>query len=131
MDDVLIDALLHQHHLGNRNGSVFTTHAYDNIVKDLQEKFENPIDKQKVKNRIKTIKYNWSECYDVFKNGLSGFAWSLITKMWSAEPEVWESLIQVCSNLMLSFLFTYYKIIVKEVFVSDCPLSNARLCSSY
>ena len=93
--------------------------------------FRSPIDKQKVKNRIKTIKYNWSECYDVFKNGLSGFAWSLITKMWSAEPEVWESLIQVCSNLMLSFLFTYYKIIVKEVFVSDCPLSNARLCSSY
>ncbi|KAL0001825.1 hypothetical protein SO802_015606 [Lithocarpus litseifolius] len=94
MDDALIDALLHQHHLGNRNGSVFTTHAYDNIVKELQEKFEKPIDKQKVKNRIKTIKSNWSECYDVFKNGLSGFAWSPITKMWSAEPEVWESLIQ-------------------------------------
>ncbi|XP_050278990.1 uncharacterized protein LOC126720527 isoform X2 [Quercus robur] len=94
MDDALIDALLHQHHLGNRNGSVFTTHAYDNIVKELREKFEKPIDKQKVKNRIKTIKYNWSDCYDVFKNGLSGFAWSPITKMWSAEPEVWESLIQ-------------------------------------
>ena len=55
MDDVLIDALLHQQHLGNRNGSVFTTHPYDNIVKDLQEKFEKPIDKQKVKNRIKII----------------------------------------------------------------------------
>ena len=53
--DVLIDAPLHQHHLGNRNGSVFTTHPYDNIVKDLQEKFEKPIDKQKVKNRIKII----------------------------------------------------------------------------
>ena len=53
MDDVLIDALLHQHHLGNRNGSVFTTHAYDNIVKDLQEKFEKPIDKQKVKIALK------------------------------------------------------------------------------
>ena len=108
MDDVLIDALLHQHHLGNRNGSVFTTHAYDNIVKELQEKFEKPIDKQKVKNRIKTIKYNWSDCYDVFKNGLSGFAWSPITKMWSAEPEVWESLIQVCHSYSRSsrlFLF--------------------------
>ncbi|KAL4644628.1 hypothetical protein ACB092_02G178300 [Castanea dentata] len=93
MDDALIDALLHQHHLGNRNGSIFTTHAYDNIVKELQEKFEKPIDKQKVKNCIKTIKYNWSNCYDVFKNGLSGFAWSLVTKMCSVEPEVWESLI--------------------------------------
>ena len=44
MDDVLIDAILHQYHLGNRNGSVFTTHAYNNIVKDLQEQFEKPID---------------------------------------------------------------------------------------
>ncbi|XP_075675095.1 uncharacterized protein LOC142644350 [Castanea sativa] len=94
MDDALIGALLHQHHLGNRNGSVFTTCAYDNIVKELQKNFEKPIDKQKVKNRIKTIKYNWSDCYDVFKNGLSCFAWSPITKMWSAEPEVWERLIQ-------------------------------------
>ena len=76
----LDDVLLHQHHLGNRNGSVFTTHAYDNIVKELQENFEKPIDKQKVKNHIKTIKYNWSDCYDVFKNGLSGFASSPITK---------------------------------------------------
>ena len=93
MDDALIDVLLHQHHLGDRNGSVFTTHAYDNIVKDLQGQFEKPIDKRKVKNRIKLIKYNWSECYNVFKNGLSGFAWSPITKMWSVEPEVCESLI--------------------------------------
>ena len=96
MNGVLIDALLHQQHLGNRNGSVFTTHTYDNIVKELQEKFEKPIDKQKVKNRIKTIKYNWSDCYDMPKNRLSGFTWSPITKMWSAEPEVWEILIQVC-----------------------------------
>ena len=109
MDDALIDALLHQHHLGNRNGSVFTTHAYDNIVKELQEKFEKPIDKQKVKNHIKTIKYNWSDCYDVFKNGLSGFAWSPITKMWSAEPEVWESLIQVCHLYSRSsYCFLWY-----------------------
>ena len=82
-------------------------------MKDLQEKFEKPIDKQKVKNRIKTVKYNWSECYDVFKNGLSDFAWSPIIKMWSAEPEVWESLIQVChlysrSSYYESWSLLYY-----------------------
>ena len=49
-------------------------------MKDLEEKFEKPIDKQKVKNHIKTIKYNWSDGYDVLKNGLSDFAWSPITK---------------------------------------------------
>ncbi|KAK9996837.1 hypothetical protein SO802_021523 [Lithocarpus litseifolius] len=56
MDDALIDALLHQLHLGNRNGSVFTTHAYDNTVKELQEKFEKPIDKQKAKPKAKEFK---------------------------------------------------------------------------
>ena len=91
------------------NGSVFTTHAYDDIVKELQEKFEKPIDKQKVKNHIKTIKYNWSYCYDVFKNGLSGLAWSPITKMWSAKLEVWESLIQVCHLYSKSsYCFLWY-----------------------
>ena len=78
-------------------------------VKELQEKFEKPIDKQKVKNHIKTIKYNWSDCYDVFKNGLSGFAWNPITKMWSAKPKVWESLIQVCHLYSRSsYCFLWY-----------------------
>ena len=58
---------------------------------------------------IQTIKCNWLDCYDVFKNGLSGFAWSPITKMWSAEPEVWESLIQVCHLYSRSsYCFLWY-----------------------
>ena len=31
MDDVLIDALLHQQSLGNRVDKVFTTMAYENV----------------------------------------------------------------------------------------------------
>ena len=96
MDDVLIDAFLHQHRVGNRASGTFTTQAYDNILAELREKFEKPIDKVKVKNHIKTVKSNFASCYDLFTNGLSGFAWSSATKMWDAKPEVWESLIQVC-----------------------------------
>ena len=57
MDDVLIDALLHQHHLGNRNGP----------------------------NAMMCLRMDW-----VVLLGIP------ITKMWSAESELWESLIQVC-----------------------------------
>ncbi|KAK0575125.1 hypothetical protein LWI29_034351 [Acer saccharum] len=44
---------------------------------------------------MKSLKPNFSECYDLFnKGGLSGFAWNSVTKIWSAEPEVWEILLE-------------------------------------
>lgn len=96
MDDVLIDAFLHQHNLGNRVGGNFTPHAYHNILQELKMRFnDKSFDKGKIKNRIKYIKRNFSNCYDLFKNGMSGFAWNPVTKMWCAEPEVWQKLIEV------------------------------------
>ncbi|XP_020242315.1 uncharacterized protein LOC109820569 [Asparagus officinalis] len=55
---------------------------------------DKPIDKDKVKNRMKYMKSKWAACYDLFKNAGSGFAWNRNTNMWSAEPEVWDQLIQ-------------------------------------
>ncbi|KAI9153706.1 hypothetical protein LWI28_015372 [Acer negundo] len=73
----------------------FTSKAYENIVLELREKLGVDINKDKVKNRMKSLKTNFSECYDLFnKSGLSGFAWNLETKIWSAEPEVWENLLE-------------------------------------
>ncbi|XP_022769393.1 uncharacterized protein LOC111312916 isoform X2 [Durio zibethinus] len=90
MDDILIDALLHQQSLGNRVDKVFTTMAYENMVNELHQKIGIPIEKGHLKNRIKTLKHNFYECYDLFK-GRSGFAWSPDTKMWTAKPELWKS----------------------------------------
>ena len=95
MDDALVDAFLHQHNEGNKVNGTWTSKAYDNIVAELKVKIGEGIDKNKVKNRWKTIKGNFSKCYDFFKNGLSGFAWNPTTKLWSAEPEVWEKLFEV------------------------------------
>ncbi|XP_028077837.1 uncharacterized protein At2g29880-like [Camellia sinensis] len=94
MDDALIDALYHQHVEGNRVNGTFTTSAYDKIVKELREMYNLDLDKAKVKNRLKTIKEHFAECYDSFKH-TSGFAWSPVTRMFTTEPEVWEALIEV------------------------------------
>ena len=112
MDNALVDAFLNQQNLGNKVGGSFTSKAYEAITKELQEKFERPFSKEKVKGRWKLIKRNFSKCYDLFKNGLSGFAWDPITKRWSAEPEVWQKLIEVC--LFLEFI--YFISILNNIF---------------
>ena len=80
--------------IGGRVNGTFTSKAYDDIVKELVEKFDM-INKDKVKNRQKTLKNNFHECYDIFKDGLSCFGWNDFLNMWIAEPEVCEPLIVV------------------------------------
>ncbi|GLT92209.1 hypothetical protein SLE2022_100590 [Rubroshorea leprosula] len=94
MDEALMDAFLHQHNLGNKVNGSFTTKAHENMVNELKEKLGKYVDKDKVKNRIKTLKANLSKSHDFFKN-LSGFSWNPVTKLWSAKPEVWDALIKV------------------------------------
>ncbi|KAH7679457.1 Cytochrome c/b562 domain-containing protein [Dioscorea alata] len=95
MDDALVDAYLHQQTMGNRIGGTFMTHALENIVNELKEKFlDKPIDKERAQNRMKNMKRAFTKCYDIFKNGMSGFAWNPIKEMWEAEPEVWQHLIE-------------------------------------
>ncbi|KAJ3676608.1 hypothetical protein LUZ60_004020 [Juncus effusus] len=96
MDGALIDAFVRQESIGNRvhNGS-FTSDAYANITIELREKFKDkPLDKERIKNRIKYIKKNFVHCYEVFKDGLEGFTWNPVTMLWTAEPENWEKLIE-------------------------------------
>ena len=104
MDDALVDALvdafLHQVIMGGRVNRTFTSKAYDDIVKELVEKFHMEINKDKVKNRQKTLKKNFHECYDIFKDGLSAFGWNDSLNIWTTEPKVWESLIAVNYHLL-------------------------------
>ncbi|KAJ3678961.1 hypothetical protein LUZ61_021125 [Rhynchospora tenuis] len=95
MDEVLINAFVHQQDIGNRVNGTFTTHAYENIVNELKVAFpDKPIDKAKVMNRMKYIKKGFGACYDLFRN-LSGFSWSSATNMWSADSDdVWNKLIE-------------------------------------
>ena len=99
MDDAIVDAYLHEDTIGNRVGGTFTPRAFENIIKELREKFSDcPIDKEKVQNRMKHIKRVWTSYYDIFRNGLSGFNWDPISEMLIVEPEVWQQLIEVYSS---------------------------------
>ncbi|KAL4644230.1 hypothetical protein ACB092_02G149200 [Castanea dentata] len=75
MDDALVDAFLHQVIIGGRVHENFTSKAYDDIEKEL------------------TLKKNFHEFYDIYKDGLSGFGWNDFLNIWTVEPEVWEPLI--------------------------------------
>jgi hypothetical protein len=95
MDEVLIDAYLHQLTLGNIIGNSMTKSAMDNILKELKSQFSNkPISKEKIKDHMKNIRAKWMPCYDIFQNALSGFRWDSVTHMWDAEDEVWDKLIE-------------------------------------
>ena len=94
MDSILLDALLEQQVNGYRVDGVFTTTAYNNVLKICREQLKYSFDKDNIKNRIKTMKSNFNVCHDMFKN-LSGFAWNSTTKMFEVEPEVWSALIEV------------------------------------
>ncbi|KAI9110844.1 hypothetical protein K1719_018282 [Acacia pycnantha] len=95
MDDALIDAFMHELDMGHNVNGTFTTTAYDNIIAYLTMLFGFKVDKDKVKNRWKTLKKKYSEIYDFFKGGMSGFSWNSSTHTWEAEDQVWEQLIEV------------------------------------
>lgn len=94
MDVVLIDASMGQQTNGNQVDGTFTTTAYSNVLKICQEELNLCLDKEHLKNRIKTLKSNFNACHDLFKS-LSGFAWNPISKLFEAENEVWKTLIEV------------------------------------
>ncbi|KAJ0030126.1 hypothetical protein Pint_13996 [Pistacia integerrima] len=95
MDDILIDAYLHERVQGNRVGGTFTSQAHDQILQTMKKEFPNIIwEKEKIQNHMKFIKKSWASCHDIFKDGLSGFAYDQNTSTWHAEPEVWDKLIE-------------------------------------
>ncbi|CAL5204326.1 unnamed protein product [Lathyrus oleraceus] len=89
INEVLIDAYLHQQTLGNKNSNSMTTSAMDSILKELKIHFpEKSISKEKMKDHMKHIKTKFNSCYDLFQNGLSRFGWDSTTNMWITEDEV-------------------------------------------
>ncbi|XP_071694010.1 uncharacterized protein [Rutidosis leptorrhynchoides] len=79
-----------------RPDGTFTTQAYTNILNTLNTEFpDKGLKKDHLKNRLKTLKDNFSQCYDIFRGvKLSGFGWNSESTLIEAEDEVWDTLIQ-------------------------------------
>ncbi|GKB57233.1 Myb/SANT-like domain-containing protein [Tanacetum coccineum] len=93
MDAAFIEAMLKEQNARNRPNETFLPHAYNNMVKALSDKFNITFNKDKLKNRIKTLKKYFSQFHDVFQGvALSGYAWNSSTRLIEAEDDVWEAL---------------------------------------
>nr|KAJ0206300.1 hypothetical protein LSAT_V11C500249500 [Lactuca sativa] len=94
MDNVLVEALGKEDQIDNRVNGTFTSQAYVNMIVGMSKEFNKSITKDQLKNRMKTLKGNFSKWYDTYRGtSLSGFSWNSQTKYIEAEEEVWEKLI--------------------------------------
>ena len=50
----------------NRTGGTFMSHAYTNMVEELNKTLKLNLSRKHLKNRLITIKKDFAECYDVF-----------------------------------------------------------------
>ncbi|KAK2646701.1 hypothetical protein Ddye_021896 [Dipteronia dyeriana] len=85
---------------------------------------------------MKSLKTNFSESYDLFNKGaLIGFAWNPVKKIWSAEPEVWENLLEANPNakngntrrLSVAHMNDDMDIMVSPGTTSQIPTQTAQL----
>nr|XP_043637873.1 uncharacterized protein LOC122608863 [Erigeron canadensis] len=95
MDDAFIQAMLKEKDNGNKIDGTFTSDACTNMVNEPSKSLNIQFKKDHLKNRLKTLKEHFSQCYDLFRGvSLSGFSWNPNTKLVEAEDEVWEALIK-------------------------------------
>ncbi|KAK1395611.1 hypothetical protein POM88_005474 [Heracleum sosnowskyi] len=122
MDAIFIEAMLYEENQGNRCDGTFTSASYTNMLDFLNRKLEIPnLKKEHLKNRLRTLKENFRECYDLFNNKSSlGFTWNPVTKLWTAEVEVWKTFLEshpAAARWMTKPIHNYDAL--KELFAND------------
>lgn len=79
------------------------------MVAEMWPKLNIELNKAHLKNRLKTLKYHFAQCYDLFRGiDLSGFSLNSETKLFEATKDVWDQLIAVsinCNNCIISLFF--------------------------
>ncbi|KAL4558679.1 hypothetical protein LXL04_036880 [Taraxacum kok-saghyz] len=94
MDSAFIEAMIEQQKAGNRINGTFTSQAYSNMVLEMSTKLNMNFTKDQLKNRMKSLKSNFSKWHDMFNGtALSVFSWNSETQLIEAEEEVWADLI--------------------------------------
>lgn len=110
MDTLFIQSMLNQQYEGHRIDGTFTSQAYANMVAEMRQKLNMDLNKEHLKNRLKTLKEHFSQCYDLFRGvGLSGFSWNSETRLFEATEDVWDQLLAVSNRChRLQFFFLIY-----------------------
>ncbi|KAL2897434.1 L10-interacting MYB domain-containing protein [Bienertia sinuspersici] len=96
MDKVFLNALIAEEINGNCVDGLFTSKAYENVVKECTEKLGHPFTKENLKNRLKAIKSNFSEVYYMFN--ASRWGWNEEMEMFENDNKVWKDLIELFSK---------------------------------
>ncbi|GAA0145702.1 hypothetical protein LIER_42878 [Lithospermum erythrorhizon] len=78
MDEVILDSLLYQASIGQRNGGTFSSSAYTYVVNELRSKFPET---------------TWN------KEKFNGWDFNPVTNMWDLEDEVWDEIIKANPNV--------------------------------
>ena len=106
------------------------------MCKKCSESFGYVVEKSNIKNRIKTLKGTFNSYHDLFKN-MSRYAWNPITRLFEAEDEVWEPLIEVSYiyfDIIKCFLdqvdtFCWYFVVITIILISVyCILIGTPKC---
>ena len=96
MDTLFINCLLEEQTKGNRVDGNWSKIAPKNIVNKLKGKlqvgFNDDLNKDHLKNRMKTMKSTFNTTYELFKK-LSDFSWNPMTELFEAKSEVWNELL--------------------------------------
>ena len=94
MDRLMLEVLKEQKLKGQKDDKRFSVEAYRVVVFKMNEKFRIKITRQKIVNRLKTLKYQMGLALIVL-NQKSGFSWNDVTKNIDVEPAIWNDLINV------------------------------------
>ncbi|XLT08153.1 hypothetical protein HN51_053946 [Arachis hypogaea] len=130
MDEVLLNALAEEALKGNKHDGSWTTEAYANVVKSLSLAIGPHITKNNIKNRMKTLKDNFVEAYELFHH-LSGFAWNPVTRKFEAEEEVWQDFIKKPHAEKWKKMQIKHYDTLKELFGADRATDHIDLNDSF
>ncbi|KAJ4772191.1 Myb/SANT-like DNA-binding domain protein [Rhynchospora pubera] len=92
MDTFLLEVLREQQLKGLKDDRNFQGEAYRIAIKAINAKFNIKITKEKIMNRLKTMKDNMNLGVAALKK--SGLTWNNSTKKVQAAPKVWDDLIK-------------------------------------
>ncbi|RWR94152.1 L10-interacting MYB domain-containing-like protein isoform X1 [Cinnamomum micranthum f. kanehirae] len=90
--EYLADILIEQINLGRKDGTGWTTEGWREIERKMKEKYGSECVKDKIRNRLRTIKQHYNHIKTLM--GLSGFGWDDATKRVTASDQVWDDYIK-------------------------------------